>query len=169
MLMLLVKSTTAWSRPWGLCYRGGEQLYSSLSGRGGSSKLESTTTISTVDYSPLTRPHAPIHQFGGIEYRPSTSLLFRTIFVLGGPGAGKGTQSALMQQHFPVVHLSVGDLLRAEQSKPETPHRQVLDEALVHGTIVPVEVSLGLLQAAMQEKANEMGNDILFLVDGFPR
>ena len=37
------------------------------------------------------------------------------IFVLGGPGAGKGTQCAKIVENFGYVHLSAGDLLRAER------------------------------------------------------
>ena len=40
------------------------------------------------------------------------------IFVLGGPGAGKGTQCARIVQNFGHVHLSAGDLLREERAKP---------------------------------------------------
>lgn len=39
------------------------------------------------------------------------------VFVLGGPGAGKGTQCAKLVQEFGFVHLSAGDLLRAEQNR----------------------------------------------------
>ncbi len=35
------------------------------------------------------------------------------VFILGGPGSGKGTQSQLIQQTYGFVHLSAGDLLRA--------------------------------------------------------
>jgi UMP-CMP kinase len=34
------------------------------------------------------------------------------VFILGGPGSGKGTQSALIQEKFKFNHLSAGDLLR---------------------------------------------------------
>ena len=40
------------------------------------------------------------------------------IFVLGGPGAGKGTQCSRIVEHFGHVHLSAGDLLREERAKP---------------------------------------------------
>ena len=38
-------------------------------------------------------------------------------FVLGGPGSGKGTLSATLVEQHGFVHLSAGDLLRAEVSK----------------------------------------------------
>ena len=40
------------------------------------------------------------------------------VFVLGGPGAGKGTQCAKIVEQFGFVHLSAGDLLRAERKSP---------------------------------------------------
>jgi len=43
------------------------------------------------------------------------SKKFNVVFVLGGPGAGKGTQSALIYKKYGYVHLSAGDLLRAEK------------------------------------------------------
>jgi len=41
----------------------------------------------------------------------------QVVFVLGGPGSGKGTQCANLVNEFGIVHLSAGDLLRAEQKK----------------------------------------------------
>lgn len=108
--------------------------------------------------------------FGGLSYLDtSTSLasdFFRVVFVLGGPGAGKGTQSDLLQQNYPTVHLSVGELLRNEQSKQDSPYREVIEQALVGGKIVPVEISLNLLRQAMQEQSEKQ---VIYLVDGFPR
>ena len=39
------------------------------------------------------------------------------IFILGGPGSGKGTQCELICKHYKFHHLSAGDLLRAERKK----------------------------------------------------
>lgn len=74
-----------------------------------------------------------------------------------------------MEENYPCVHLSVGELLRAEQQKEDSPHRELIAQTLVAGKIVPVEISLALLQEAMKEKAAELGKETLFLVDGFPR
>ena len=121
----------------------------------------------------------PVQNFGGLSFWNTTQQTkFRVIFILGGPGAGKGTQSALMAENYPnVVHLSVGQLLRQEQTKADSPHRALIEQALVAGSIVPVEISLALVKQAMQEqqqRATTMGNnnsgkDVLFLIDGFPR
>mmetsp|Transcript_13247 Transcript_13247/g.20193 ORF Transcript_13247/g.20193 Transcript_13247/m.20193 type:complete len:286 (-) Transcript_13247:20-877(-) len=109
--------------------------------------------------------------FGGVSYFNTACMPeFRVVFVLGGPGAGKGTQSALiLEQEYPCVHLSVGELLREEQNRDDSPHRVLIEECLVAGKIVPVEISLALLQRAMEEAAAERGRGLLFLVDGFPR
>ena len=89
------------------------------------------------------------------------SIIFRSI---RSAGSGKGTQSALMEQNFPVAHFSVGELLR---NVPEdSPHKATIDAKLVAGQIVPVEISLSLLQAAMEASPSK---HTLFLVDGFPR
>lgn len=115
--------------------------------------------------------HMPVDSFGGLSYWNSTNnKAFRVVFVLGGPGAGKGTQSTFLEKNFPVVHFSVGELLRAEQNKTDSPHQAIIEEALVAGKIVPVEISLSLLRQAMKEAAErEIGDQSIFLVDGFPR
>ncbi|KAL3797285.1 hypothetical protein HJC23_004577 [Cyclotella cryptica] len=121
----------------------------------------------------------PPRSFGGISYLDTSSLdekhSHRVIFVLGGPGAGKGTQSERIVDIYKCVHLSVGELLRSGADKEGYEHADLVKECLVKGKIVPVEVSLGLLRIAMDEKANEALADgegygsRIFLVDGFPR
>lgn len=109
----------------------------------------------------------PQATFGGIPYlRTDRTDQFRVLFVLGGPGAGKGTQSELLQEHYPILHLSAGELLRQEVKKVDSPHAALIESCLVAGQIVPVEISLQLLQNAMRQ---EKGSQLLFLVDGFPR
>jgi len=61
------------------------------------------------------------------------------IFVLGGPGAGKGTQCAKIVEAHGYVHLSAGDLLRAERASGSS-QGQMIDEYIREGKIVPVEV-----------------------------
>mgnify|MGYP001980096260 CR=1 FL=1 len=73
----------------------------------------------------------------------------RVVFVLGGPGAGKGTQSDLIVAEYRCVHLSVGELLRAERAREGSPRAALIEECLVQGKIVPVEISLGLVRDAM--------------------
>ena len=70
------------------------------------------------------------------------------------------------------MHLSVGDLLRTGAERPDYPQADLVKECLVKGKIVPVELSLGLLRIAMDERADEDDSEYgsrIFLVDGFPR
>lgn len=90
----------------------------------------------------------------------------QVVFVLGGPGAGKGTQCSNIVRDFGFVHLSAGDLLREERnSGSET--ATLIDQYIKDGKIVPVEITVGLLKTAMeQNQARGLNN---FLIDGFPR
>ena len=74
-----------------------------------------------------------------------------------------------MKENYPCVHLSAGELLRAETTKEGSPHKELIEKCLVSGNIVPVEISLSLLETAMKEAAAEHGTSLIFLVDGFPR
>jgi UMP-CMP kinase len=89
------------------------------------------------------------------------------VFVLGGPGAGKGTQCANIVEKYGYVHLSAGDLLRAERKNPESKVGQLIEDYIVQGKIVPVEITCQLLENAINAKKEEGKND--FLIDGFPR
>jgi len=88
------------------------------------------------------------------------------VFVLGGPGAGKGTQCERIVRDFHFVHLSAGDLLREEQKKGGEVG-EMISKLIAEGAIVPVKVTLDLIKAAMEE--NMKKGSYLFLVDGFPR
>ena len=86
------------------------------------------------------------------------------VFVLGAPGAGKGTQCQRIVDKYGYVHLSAGDLLRAEQQTQGSEHGQVIEHHTVNKTIVPVKITCSLLERAMKESEK-----IDFLIDGFPR
>jgi adenylate kinase family enzyme len=88
------------------------------------------------------------------------------VFVLGGPGAGKGTQCARIVDAFGFVHLSAGDLLRAER-KRGTANAELINNYIKEGKIVPVEITIGLIKVAMEEHVAEGRSR--FLIDGFPR
>ncbi|XP_064116135.1 UMP-CMP kinase-like [Macrobrachium nipponense] len=89
---------------------------------------------------------------------------YNVVFVLGGPGAGKGTQCAKIVEEFGYVHLSAGDLLREERSKPGSEFGDLIEGHIKNGTIVPVEITCSLLERAMKDSGKES-----FLIDGFPR
>jgi len=85
------------------------------------------------------------------------------VFVLGGPGAGKGTQCSLIVEKCGYTHLSAGDLLRAERSSGSA-QGKMIDEYIKEGKIVPVEVTVKLLLDAIRASGGQR-----FLIDGFPR
>ncbi|KAI1280378.1 UMP-CMP kinase [Halotydeus destructor] len=98
------------------------------------------------------------------------------VFVLGQPGAGKGTQCTRIVQDYGFVHLSAGDLLREERNTPGSAYGEMIEEHIRNGTIVPVEVTCTLLENAMNkhiEQRLSQGDTAFgsgkFLVDGFPR
>ncbi|GLC43368.1 hypothetical protein PLESTM_001463500 [Pleodorina starrii] len=85
------------------------------------------------------------------------------VFVLGGPGSGKGTQCAQILEEYECVHLSAGDLLRAEVKSGSVVGKKC-EELMKEGKLVPVAVTLNLLKKAMIESGGKF-----FLIDGFPR
>ncbi|XP_028176883.1 UMP-CMP kinase-like [Ostrinia nubilalis] len=91
-------------------------------------------------------------------------MLPEVVFVLGAPGAGKGTQCTLISNEFDFVHLSAGDLLREERQRPGSEYGEMIEQKIRDGQIVPVEVTCSLLHKAMQKSGKSR-----FLIDGFPR
>ena len=64
----------------------------------------------------------------------------KIIFVLGGPGSGKGTQCDRIVAKYKLKHLSAGDLLR-EEVKSGSATGQELESVMKEGKLVPSEVS----------------------------
>ncbi|KAI2479459.1 Uridylate kinase [Pyrenophora tritici-repentis] len=86
------------------------------------------------------------------------------LFVLGGPGAGKGTQCQKLVSDYGFKHLSAGDLLREEQDRQGSEFGEMIKTYIKEGTIVPMEVTVQLLENAMRNSI-ESGNN-MFLIDG---
>jgi len=84
--------------------------------------------------------------------------------LLGGPGAGKGTQARMLEKRFGVPQVASGDLLRAAVRK-----RTALGlEAKRHmdkGALVPDDLVLRFVQERLQQPDAAAG----FILDGFPR
>lgn len=93
---------------------------------------------------------------------------FRVVFVLGGPGAGKGTQCELLSKNLGWAHLSAGDLLRAERKKEGSALANIINKNIEAGKIVPSEITVTLIKNAMEELRSTQGQT-KFLIDGFPR
>ena len=90
------------------------------------------------------------------------------VFVLGGPGSGKGTQCANLVRDYGFKHLSAGDLLREEQDRPDSEFGDMIKDYIKEGQIVPMEVTIQLLENAMTAEISASGNR-KYLIDGFPR
>ncbi len=93
------------------------------------------------------------------------------VYVMGGPGVGKGTQCALLAARLGFVHLSAGDLLRAERGRPGSPYAEVIRHYICEGRIIPQRITIALLLAAMRtaRSAQATSGCTRFLIDGFPR
>jgi len=92
----------------------------------------------------------------------------KVLFVLGGPGAGKGTQCTKVVENFGAwAHISAGDCLRAERNDPSSKDGEMINELIKEGKIVPSSITVKLLLKAMAA-AKELGKTC-FLIDGFPR
>lgn len=89
------------------------------------------------------------------------------VFVLGGPGAGKGTMCELAESQLGWTHLSTGTLLRAAR-EAGGPATAVIDEFIAAGKLVPNEIVVTLLMQTMERVTRTTGKHN-FLLDGFPR
>ena len=86
------------------------------------------------------------------------------IVLFGPPGAGKGTQSQKLISHYNLVHLSTGDLLRAQIAQGTElglTAKKLMDE----GLLVPDAVVIGMIGSALETNPQADG----FIFDGFPR
>ncbi len=98
----------------------------------------------------------------------SSQPQFQVVFVLGGPGAGKGTQCTLLANQHNWTHLSAGDLLRAER-KSGSDLAELINSKISQGQIVPSSITVKLIKNAMEKVNEEDSSKIKFLIDGFPR
>uniref|UniRef100_A0A2A4KAT5 adenylate kinase n=1 Tax=Heliothis virescens TaxID=7102 RepID=A0A2A4KAT5_HELVI len=96
---------------------------------------------------------------------PTDSSKKPIVWVLGGPGSGKGTQCEKIIAKYGFTHLSTGDLLRAEV-KSGSERAKSLTAIMEQGGLVPNDVVLELLKEAIIARAADSKG---FLVDGYPR
>ncbi|XP_043522405.1 UMP-CMP kinase isoform X2 [Frieseomelitta varia] len=96
----------------------------------------------------------------------SAEQKFEVLFILGGPGAGKGTLCRYITEKYGYVHLSAGDLLREERMKPNSKYGELIEKFIKDGKIVPVAITCSLLDNGMQASYSPHKR---FLIDGFPR
>ncbi|MFN4083041.1 MAG: adenylate kinase [Bacteroidia bacterium] len=86
------------------------------------------------------------------------------IVLFGPPGAGKGTQSAKLIDKYSLVHLSTGDIFRAN-IKQQTDLGNLAKSYIDKGQLVPDEVTIGMLESEVNKHPKAKG----FIFDGFPR
>jgi UMP-CMP kinase len=101
----------------------------------------------------------------------SSTVTLYVVFVLGGPGSGKGTQCTLLSQRLKnpsYIHFSAGDLLRTARQDCTNPYSSIINDKISVGQIVPSTVTCGLLQQAMKDAYMRTGITH-FLIDGYPR
>ncbi|XP_072346963.1 adenylate kinase isoenzyme 1-like isoform X3 [Scyliorhinus torazame] len=91
--------------------------------------------------------------------------LTKIIFVIGGPGSGKGSQCVKMTEKYGFTHLSTGNLLRKEISN-ETDRGNKIKKIMIEGGLVPLGTTLEILKDAMLESLEETKG---FMIDGYPR
>lgn len=86
------------------------------------------------------------------------------LILLGGPGAGKGTQAGFITQRYRIPQISTGDMLRAAV-KAGTPLGVAAKKVMDRGELVSDDIIIGLVKERIQQPDCENG----FLFDGFPR
>ncbi|MDN8605267.1 adenylate kinase [Corynebacterium ureicelerivorans] len=86
------------------------------------------------------------------------------LVLLGPPGAGKGTQAAILSEKLNVPHISTGDLFRANIGEG-TPLGVEAKSYIDAGKLVPTDVTARMVEDRLNQDDAENG----FLLDGFPR
>jgi len=88
----------------------------------------------------------------------------KNLIFLGAPGAGKGTGANALTEREPLVHISTGDILRAE-IKNGTELGKNAEVLMKKGELVPDEIVAGMVKLRLRQHDCDNG----FILDGFPR
>ncbi|XP_035797319.2 adenylate kinase isoenzyme 5-like [Amphiprion ocellaris] len=128
---------------------GSSVVHSQLSIESDSDMTESSGLLQEVNILPSQRPHPLI------------------IFIIGGPGSGKGSQTTKLTAHFGFRGLSLDELLRRQLLTDSTPGRrwELMSELMSHGELGTQEDTVSELRQQLIGQ-QEVGGVI---VDGFPR
>ena len=86
------------------------------------------------------------------------------LILFGPPGSGKGTQALRLAERYQLVHISTGDMFRAE-IKGNTPLGIEAKRYIDAGQLVPDTVAIGMFRERLDSHADSQG----FIFDGFPR
>jgi len=87
-----------------------------------------------------------------------------TILMLGAPGAGKGTQGALLSKKLGLPHISSGDIFR-ENIKNQTDLGESAKQFIGDGELVPDDITIAMIKDRLSRPDCEKGA----ILDGFPR
>ncbi len=88
----------------------------------------------------------------------------RNIVMMGAPGSGKGTQSAILSEKLSINTYSMGDILRGVAAS-DSPESKELKKIIDKGELVPSEFAVRLMEQELLKNDNEFG----YILDGFPR
>lgn len=95
----------------------------------------------------------------------STDNKPKIVFILGGPGAGKGTQCDIMVSKYGFQHLSTGDLLR-DFIKTDCEEAAKIRDLLAEGKLAPSSMVVEIVKKNIFKNGQ---NNNTYLIDGFPR
>ncbi len=90
--------------------------------------------------------------------------LFMNLIFMGAPGAGKGTQAAILCDRFNIPKISTGDILR-EAVENKIDFREKVNSFIDKGKLVPDDIVVDIIRERIIQEDCKAG----FLLDGFPR
>lgn len=91
-------------------------------------------------------------------------MVKKVIILIGAPGSGKGTLSAILKENLNIAHISTGDMLRA-QSKLDTDLGKKIRDLLAEGKLIDDLIITEMLETRIKMSDCDNG----FILDGYPR
>ena len=101
---------------------------------------------------------------GGSSAASAAGGKARVVFVIGGPGSGKGTQCTKIKDEFNYNHMSTGDILRNVVKEKQGSAWQELEADMKEGKLIPSEKLISFVKLGIVSSKNKK-----ILLDGFPR
>jgi adenylate kinase len=101
---------------------------------------------------------------GPVELLPPHKHLSLDLVVIGGPGSGKGTNSAFLAHELYLPHIAIGNLFR-ENLRQETELARIAKAYLDQGELVPDDITEAMVRQRLSQPDTSRG----FILDGFPR
>jgi adenylate kinase len=86
------------------------------------------------------------------------------ILIMGGPGAGKGSQAQLIKEKYKLIHISSGDMFRTAIKNETTLGKSVINYT-TKGELVPNDITSKMINERLLEDDIKNG----FILDGYPR